>query len=478
VDLHRRRQLGAAITDSAPEQFLRLSQPVLHGLLVDEEPLGGGDLVLALGEVGPQRLRSRTATASPPASGPSSTRASSRARDSSAHRTDRSATSRCSPETILDELSAAELAAIARPLQEEAKQRGLWTAHLPPELGGRGFGQLKLALIHEILGKTVMAPTVFGDQAPDSGNGEILALAGTEDQKQRFLHPLLDGQLRSAFSMTEPEVAGSDPTQIRTRARRQRDHYVINGHKWFSSNAPRADFLIVMAVTDPDAAPHQRASMFIVPADTPGVNIVRDVPTMEFPAGTHDAFHGGHAEIVYEDVRVPAALLLGGEGEGFRIAQQRLGPGRVHHCMRFIGTSQRAFDMLCRRVHGALGFSTDLPLEATHPTRPTRPRTSVRTAPGTGTRIRRTCRSGTGSGPEPSSPREASARDRLERGMGRAIVERLHEEASRWWPRTGASRPASSSTWPRTRFPMARSMTSTSARLMQESSTSCHPRTG
>jgi acyl-CoA dehydrogenase len=262
-------------------------------------------------------------------------------------------------ETILDELSTDEFDEIAGPLQEEVKRRGLWAAHLPPELGGQGFGQLKLALMHEILGTTVMAPTVFGNQAPDSGNGEILALAGTEEQKARFLHPLLDGELRSAFSMTEPEVAGSDPTQIRTRARREGDEYVIDGHKWFSSNASRSDFLIVMAVTDPEAPPHRRASMFIVPTDTPGVNIVRDVPTMEFPTGKHDAFHGGHAEILYEDVRIPADLLLGGEGEGFTIAQQRLGPGRIHHCMRFIGLSQRAFDMLCERAtyresHGRL----------------------------------------------------------------------------------------------------------------------------
>ncbi len=253
-------------------------------------------------------------------------------------------------ETILDELTADGLDEIVAPLQEEVKHRGLWAAHLPPELGGQGFGQVKLALMHEILGTTAMAPTVFGNQAPDSGNGEILALAGTPEQKRRFLDPLLAGELRSAFSMTEPEVAGSDPTLLRTRARRDGDEYVIDGHKWFSSNASRADFLIVMAVTDPEAPRHQRASMFIVPVDTPGVNIVRDVPTMEFPAGVHNAFHAGHAEIFYEDVRVGADMLLGGEGEGFRIAQQRLGPGRIHHCMRFIGLSRRAFDMLCERA--------------------------------------------------------------------------------------------------------------------------------
>jgi acyl-CoA dehydrogenase len=261
-------------------------------------------------------------------------------------------------ETIADDLSYEDLDRILDPLKERVKDRGLWAAHLPPELGGQGFGQVKLALMHEILGTTAIAPTVFGNQAPDSGNGEIIAIAGTPEQKQRYGDPLLNGELRSAFSMTEPGVAGSDPTQIQTRAVREGDEYVINGHKWFSSNASQADFLIVMAVTDPDAPPHRRASLFIVPVDTPGVNILRDVPTMEFPAG-HSALHGGHAEILYEDVRVPADALLGGEGEGFKIAQQRLGPGRIHHCMRFLGVSQRAFDMLCERAtyresHGRL----------------------------------------------------------------------------------------------------------------------------
>ena len=180
---------------------------------------------------------------------------------------------------------------------------------------------------------------MFGNAAPDSGNSEILALAGTPDQKERYLHPLLAGDLRSAFSMTEPETAGSDPTLLQTRAVRDGDEYVINGHKWFSTNGSVADFLIVMAVTDPDARPHQRASMLIVDADTPGVNIIRDIATMEHPA-EHFGRYGGHAEIVYDNVRVPADALLGGEGEGFLIAQHRLGPGRIHHCMRWLGVSQ------------------------------------------------------------------------------------------------------------------------------------------
>jgi len=245
------------------------------------------------------------------------------------------------------------------PLQEQVKKRGLWAVHLDPELGGQGYGQVKLGLMHEILGTSPYAPAVFGNAAPDSGNSEILALAGTPDQKQRYLHPLLAGDLRSAFSMTEPETAGSDPTLLRTRAVKDGDEWVINGHKWFSTNGSVADFLIVMAVTDPDARPHQRASMIIVDADTPGVNIVRDIPTMEHPA-EHFGRYGGHAEIYYENVRVPADQLLGKEGEGFLIAQHRLGPGRIHHCMRWLGVSHRAFDMLCERALSRHAFGSAL----------------------------------------------------------------------------------------------------------------------
>jgi acyl-CoA dehydrogenase len=235
------------------------------------------------------------------------------------------------------------------PLQEEVKRRGLWAAHLDPELGGQGFGQVKLGLMHEVLGTSPYAPFAFGNQAPDSGNSEILALAGTPEQKERWLDPLLAGDLHSAFSMTEPHNAGSDPTTLTTRAVRDGDDWVINGHKWFSSNGSIADFLIVMAVTDPEARPHQRASMFIVPADTPGVNVLRDVPTMEHPQEEFGKY-GGHAEILYEDVRVGGDALLGAEGAGFLIAQQRLYPGRIHHCMRWLGVAQRAFDMLCERA--------------------------------------------------------------------------------------------------------------------------------
>jgi len=251
-------------------------------------------------------------------------------------------------ETIEAELDQQALDRIYAPLQEEVKERGLWAAHLPPELGGQGFGQLKLGLMHEILGSSIYAPNAFGCQQPDSGNGEILALAGTPEQKERWLHPLLAGELKSAFSMTEPETPGSDPTQLATRAVRDGDGYVISGHKWYTSNGSIADFLIVMAVTDPEAQPHRRASMFVIPVSTPGVRLIRDVGTMEHP---HERFGmlGGHTEIVYDEVRVGPDALLGAEGDGFVIAQHRLVPGRIHHCMRWLGVARRAFDMMCER---------------------------------------------------------------------------------------------------------------------------------
>ena len=235
------------------------------------------------------------------------------------------------------------------PLQERVRDRGLWAAHLPPELGGQGLGQLKLGLMHEILGSSPLGPLVFGCQAPDSGNSEILALAGSEEQKARWLEPLLAGEIRSCFSMTELDRAGSDPTVLDTHALREGDEWVINGHKWFSSNASVAELLIVVATTDPAAERHKRASMFLVPADAPGVRILRDVPTMEHPWESYGVF-GNHAEVLYEDVRVPLDALLGASGGAFAIAQQRLGPGRIHHCMRWLGVSRRAFDMMCERA--------------------------------------------------------------------------------------------------------------------------------
>ncbi len=247
------------------------------------------------------------------------------------------------------------------PLKEEVRARGLWAAHLPPDMGGGGFGQVKLGLMHEILGQCAYAPSVFGNNAPDSGNAELLAVGGTPEQRERWMQPLLDGQLRSSFSMTEPG-AGADPTLLTTTAVLDGEEWVINGHKWFSSNASVSDFLLVMVKTgDAETSPYKAFSMVIVPTRTPGVNIVRDVPTMAEP-DHRTGEPGGHAEIIYDDVRVPKENLVGGMdgiGQGFALAQKRLGPGRIHHAMRWLGQSRRAFDMLCERAltrytHGSL----------------------------------------------------------------------------------------------------------------------------
>src|SRR6201999_1047125 len=211
-------------------------------------------------------------------------------------------------ETLMDELGWEGLRRAAAPLQDQVKEQGLWAAHLDPELGGQGFGQVKLGLMHEILGSSPIAPLMFGNAAPDSGNSEVLAMAGTEEQKERYLHPLLAGDLKAGFSMTEPETAGSDPTLVATRAVPAGEGGVIDGHKWFTRNGSIADFLIVMAVPDPDARPHQRASMFIVDVDTPGVNVVRDVGTMEHPDESFGRY-GNHAEIRYEGVRIPGSAI-------------------------------------------------------------------------------------------------------------------------------------------------------------------------
>jgi acyl-CoA dehydrogenase len=255
-----------------------------------------------------------------------------------------------------------QLLAAMAPLQEQVKARGLWAAHLPPELGGMGFGQVKLGLMHEILGQSVYGPVVFGNNAPDSGNAELLAagmeMTGREDIRGRWLDPLLSGAIRSGFSMTEPDTAGSDPRLLKTRATRDGDEWVLNGRKWYTTNGSVADILIVMAVTNPDVHPYQGSSMFVVPVDTAGVTIVRDVGAMDHPDVVYGQF-GNHAEITYEDVRIPADHLIGPEGSGFLLAQTRLGPGRIHHCMRWLGQSQRAFDMMCERAlsrytHGSL----------------------------------------------------------------------------------------------------------------------------
>jgi acyl-CoA dehydrogenase len=233
---------------------------------------------------------------------------------------------------------------VVNPLKQRVRDQGLWATHLGPELGGQGHGQLKLCLLNEVLGRSNWAPVVFGCQAPDTGNAEIIAHYGTAEQKERYLRPLLDGEIFSCYSMTEPH-AGADPTMFRTRAVRDGDHWVINGWKFFSSNARTAAFLIVMVVTNPDVNPYQGMSMFLVPTDTPGINIVRNVGLAGEPVED-----GSHALIHYEDVRVPAEALLGGEGQAFAIAQTRLGGGRIHHAMRTIGLARRALDMMCERA--------------------------------------------------------------------------------------------------------------------------------
>ncbi len=242
---------------------------------------------------------------------------------------------------------------IIRELKQKARAQGLWNLFFPDEKHGAGLKNWEYGLLCEVMGRSLIAPRIFNCAAPDTGNMEILGEFGTEEQQQRWLWPMLAGEMRSCFSMTEPETAGSDPTLLRTRAVRDGDHYVINGHKWFSTGAYGAAFAIAMVVTNPDAEPHRRASMIIVPADTPGFTLVRPVPVMGHTGG------GGHAEIRYDDCRVPASNLLGREGDGFAIAQARLGPGRIHHCMRCIGGAERALELMCRRAnsrytHGSL----------------------------------------------------------------------------------------------------------------------------
>ncbi len=235
---------------------------------------------------------------------------------------------------------------VVDPLKQQVRERGLWACHLGPELGGEGYGQLKLSLMNEILGRSQWAPIIFGTQAPDTGNAEIIAHYGTEEQKERYLQPLLNGEVFSSYSMTEPQ-GGSDPTRFTTRARKDGDEWVLEGWKFFSSNARTAAFLIVMAVTNPDVSAYKGMSMFLVPTDTPGVEIVRNVGLMG--ESLHED-EGMHALIHYNEVRLPADSLLGGEGQAFAIAQTRLGGGRIHHAMRTVGICQKALDMMCERA--------------------------------------------------------------------------------------------------------------------------------
>ena len=230
------------------------------------------------------------------------------------------------------------------PLKQAVRDQGLWATHLGPELGGQGDGQHKLSLLNEILGRSSWAPVIFGCQAPDTGNAEIIAHYGSPEQKERYLRPLLAGEVFSCYSMTEPE-GGADPTQFKTRAVREGSEWVLNGWKFFSSNAKTASFFIVMAVTDPSVSPYKGMSMFLVPAETPGIEIVRNVGL-----GSERMGEGSHALIHYNDVRLPSDALLGLENQAFVIAQTRLGGGRIHHAMRTIGQSKKALDMMCERA--------------------------------------------------------------------------------------------------------------------------------
>ncbi|MBV9170667.1 MAG: acyl-CoA dehydrogenase family protein [Chloroflexi bacterium] len=233
---------------------------------------------------------------------------------------------------------------LLRELQARVKAEGLWAAHLPRQAGGLGMGNVTLGLINEQLGRSPIAPRVFGTSAPDTGNTEILWMAGTPEQKRKYLEPLVADDVRSCIAMTEPEVSGSDPTTLRTTATWEGSAWVINGHKWFITGASGAAFAIVFAVTDPEAPPHRRASMFLVDTDTPGYELVREVPVMG------DQSLGGHCELRFVDCRVAPENMLGERGGGFALAQARLGPGRITHCMRWIGVAQRAFELMLARA--------------------------------------------------------------------------------------------------------------------------------
>jgi acyl-CoA dehydrogenase len=261
------------------------------------------------------------------------------------------------PAELVFEEQAAKLASEGRgwerpPVMDElkakAKQRGLWNLFLAHHPEGAGLTNLQYAPLAELSGRSFLTPEALNCAAPDTGNMEVLAEFGTEEQQERWLRPLLDGEIRSAFCMTEPDVASSDATNISTSIVRDGDVFVINGRKWWSSGAmdPRCQILIVMGKSNPDADRHRQQSQILVPRDTPGVDIQRGMHVFGYTDGTH----GGHAEVVFTDVRVPVENVISGEGEGFAIAQARLGPGRIHHCMRQIGAAERALELMCRRV--------------------------------------------------------------------------------------------------------------------------------
>src|SRR5256884_5183538 len=263
---------------------------------------------------------------------------------------------------------AEQVAALADPwdrppivdeLKAQARERGLWNLFLPDRIHGAGLTNLQYAPLAELSGRSpALAPEAMNCAAPDTGNMELLAAFATPAQQKEWLEPLLDGHIRSAFCMTEPDVASSDAANIATRVERDGDHYVVNGRKWWSSGgmSPRCQILVVMGKTDPAAEPRQQQSMVLVPRDTPGVQVRRGMEVFGYTHGPH----GGHAEIAFHDVRVPAENLLGTEGGGFAIAQARLGPGRIHHCMRLIGMAERAIELMCRRAVDRVAFGRPL----------------------------------------------------------------------------------------------------------------------
>jgi len=246
--------------------------------------------------------------------------------------------------------------AVMRELQREARERGLWNLFLPDERWGAGLSNLQYAPLAEISGRSPLAPEAMNCSAPDTGNMEILIQFGTREQQERWLRPLLDARIRSCFCMTEPDVASSDARNIRTRIVREGDEYVIDGHNWWSTGAgrERCEIAIVMGRTNPDPDPHRQQSMVLVPLATPGVRVVRGLPVFGYLENS------SHGEVVFEGVRVPASNLLGGEGEGFAIAQARLGPGRIHHCMRMVGMAERAVELMSRRAQERVAFGRPL----------------------------------------------------------------------------------------------------------------------
>ncbi|MCH8907607.1 MAG: acyl-CoA dehydrogenase family protein [Candidatus Heimdallarchaeota archaeon] len=249
-------------------------------------------------------------------------------------------------ETELRNTSFREMLPVLDKKRELVKELGFWLPQIPKEYGGMGLSLQEYGYVSEFLGRSSLGHYVFNCQAPDAGNMEILIEHGTDDQKTRFLEPLLAGKIRSCFSMTEPDAPGSNPTWLNTKASKENGNYIINGRKWFTSAADGAEFAIVMAVTNPEQDKHKRASMIIVPTSTSGFNNIGNIPVM----GSQGSDWGSHSEIKYDNCTVPETNLLGIEGEAFTIAQNRLGPGRIHHCMRWIGIAERAFELMCERA--------------------------------------------------------------------------------------------------------------------------------